>query len=896
MAFLDREGLQKVWAHMNSQIYKKAEKNKEELTLYLIDELAKRNQLSPEFANSVEECADQSKLYVLPDGYIYAYMYTEVAAEGSNNNLAVPKISTDTSDPDAWLEGYRFSTSSISTQSGGVITNRIPCKLGDTIYIKGLNVNVQLGSSYARIRPYNGDSVVNIGSLDAKGIIDNGYGTVNGDLITLRMVAEADPDYNMSSNAFDSVRLNGSYISGYTADTVKITVNEEYKETTGETIKEYAWTNTGHAFVPADNENRVIALENDVAKAKEQTATLDKRVTSLEESTDESIPTYVLTEAERVADNILSVRTANSFVLAGASDLHTTGSDISSVSVLHAGQAMDAINDYTTIDLVALFGDIIVDRFTDTYKDGFKHVKRSFSEIYKAVPHIQLQGNHDELNTDTTEQAQQKYYAYIGANNVGVITDYENKYRNYGYRDFDNYKIRVIYVNTADVSAADITGDTHMTAEQCEWLVNVAFDLSSKDDAAEWGIIVLSHHPLNWYGAATTCLLPLLDAFKGRASGTLSNGVAYDFTTAKAEMICHLHGHMHNYRAETLGTTKILTMTVPNACYYRNNEYGTHSAYSEEVHTTYGDPIDDTQPWSVDNQYQYNKTSNTEKDTAFCVFVIDRDSKRIYAYHYGAGRSRFWNYETGTKFADDQTITTYTITVNATNCSAATSNAATIEQGGTASLTFTANENYTLPATVSITGATYTWNAETGVLVLSDPTANVVATITATAATVEPETPAYTNLVKTATDATGAVFNGTGYMTGKRWSSSSVGFSTYKDSESSRQVLIGMIPFKMGQTLRVKNGAFTSSYSSTNAFKTFAADRSNLATGYLPFRTAATQYPAEFVISDDETSLTFNPTTAYSSHITANMEYIAMTILPKDGAENVIITVDEEIV
>lgn len=40
MAFLDREGLQKVWAHMNSQIYKKAEKNKEELTLYLIDELA----------------------------------------------------------------------------------------------------------------------------------------------------------------------------------------------------------------------------------------------------------------------------------------------------------------------------------------------------------------------------------------------------------------------------------------------------------------------------------------------------------------------------------------------------------------------------------------------------------------------------------------------------------------------------------------------------------------------------------------------------------------------------------------------------------------------------------------------------------------------------------------
>lgn len=41
---------------------------------FIVNELAKRGQLKPEFANSIEECTDTSKLYVLPDGFIYAYM------------------------------------------------------------------------------------------------------------------------------------------------------------------------------------------------------------------------------------------------------------------------------------------------------------------------------------------------------------------------------------------------------------------------------------------------------------------------------------------------------------------------------------------------------------------------------------------------------------------------------------------------------------------------------------------------------------------------------------------------------------------------------------------------------------------------------------------------------
>lgn len=41
---------------------------------YLAGELAKRTQTAPQFADTLSECVDSGKIYVLPDGYIYAYM------------------------------------------------------------------------------------------------------------------------------------------------------------------------------------------------------------------------------------------------------------------------------------------------------------------------------------------------------------------------------------------------------------------------------------------------------------------------------------------------------------------------------------------------------------------------------------------------------------------------------------------------------------------------------------------------------------------------------------------------------------------------------------------------------------------------------------------------------
>lgn len=70
-----------------------------------------------------------------------------------------------------------------------------------------------------------------------------------------------------------------------------------------------------------------------------------------------------------------------------------------------------------------------------------------------------------------------------------------------------------------------------------------------------------------------------------------------------------------------------------------------------------------------------------------------------------------------------------TITATLTNVTAASGNATTIATGETKTLTYTAADGYTLPDTVTVTGATGIWNKDTGTLTLSNPTANVTFTI-----------------------------------------------------------------------------------------------------------------------------------------------------------------------
>jgi hypothetical protein len=145
------------------------------------------------------------------------------------NNLASTAILNVVDNPDSWLDNKRFSTSAINDFEGGKITNRIPCKVGDTVYIKGLQLQVNMSGSNPRMRLYNGTTVSDRGNITANALLNSSNGSsVNGDVskIVLTAIGNANVDAELN-RTFDHIRFGGVLRDGYTNDSVVITVNEE---------------------------------------------------------------------------------------------------------------------------------------------------------------------------------------------------------------------------------------------------------------------------------------------------------------------------------------------------------------------------------------------------------------------------------------------------------------------------------------------------------------------------------------------------------------------------------------------------------------------------------------------------------------------------------------------
>ena len=123
----------------------------------------------------------------------------------------------------------------------------------------------------------------------------------------------------------------------------------------------------------------------------------------------------------------------------------------------------------------------------------------------------------------------------------------------------------------------------------------------------------------------------------------------------------------------------------------------------------------------------------------------------------------------------------YSITPTLTNVTAASGNATTIATGETKVLTYTAASGYTLPDSVTVTGATGVWNKDAGTLTLSNPTGNVTFTI----AGVEATSSRYQLVVTEVYD------GGSAAIKYKDGTSATVGAGTYQNVVSIQDVYYG---------------------------------------------------------------------------------------------------------
>lgn len=523
----------------------------------------------------------------------------------------------------------------------------------------------------------------------------------------------------------------------------------------------------------------------------------------------EASPDYVRNEAAQVADKVVSVRDAYSFVFGAISDLHTNGTaEYSADSILHAGMGLHEIHKRTRLDAVINFGDIVWGNLSGDDIEGFPYVRACLAGVTCGVPYIQMQGNHDEYDSEYTEaEERQKYFAHVGANNAGAVTDWANRHRNYGYRDFEDERMRVIYLNSVDLSTVEVAdlptntygtdNDCYISGAQLKWLAEKALDFSGKEDAESWSFIVCCHHPLNWTGVQMGKLLSILKAYRNKSSGSVTEDgvtVSYNFTDAKAMLVAHFHGHLHNFRAETM--EGVPTITIPNACFGRNNEYGSNDAQKAK----WGDAD------ASGNQRFFSKTADSAEDTAFDVIVIDRTNEVIRCFNYGAGIDRVIPYGVAAKVY-------HGITNTLSNVSTSNS-ASSVEDGASYSATLTAKDGYTMEGgTVKVTmgGADVTASAYSGGKVsIASVTGDVVITATAVAVPTGPE-----NLIDTV-----------GYKDGVRLSTSSGGEST-----EAGHVTTGFIPITGDDVIRTSGVDFNFvSGSNKSAYVIYQSDKSTKVT------------------------------------------------------------------
>lgn len=372
-------------------------------------------------------------------------------------------------------------------------------------------------------------------------------------------------------------------------------------------------------------------------------------------------PGYIEQEVDRVAALVQKHRSPGSLVLAAMSDLHLMeGSSLAvhantRAAAELAGQGLEALRKRLRLDGAVFLGDYSwgdADYTAQAVKEDLALATRSLYAGTLGLPALWLRGNHD-LNYGANRDrllTEEELYSHIAAASTGIRWNEDNPEKGYGLLDFPEQRIRLILLNTCD-TLTEWTAASGASARsewighaQLQWLADTALRFADKEDPTQWGVVLLSHHPLNYPYNTFNMALRLLEAYQAGTAGALNytvDGTAYtvtyDFTAGgKAEIWCSIHGHSHNYSVDTISSGNVEPwlprLCVPNLCFSRNNEAATSE--NQTFRELFGEFDGNGAP------IYYPKTENSAQGTAFTVLNIDRKTRTVYATAFGAGPDR----------------------------------------------------------------------------------------------------------------------------------------------------------------------------------------------------------------------------------------------------------------
>ena len=353
------------------------------------------------------------------------------------------------------------------------------------------------------------------------------------------------------------------------------------------------------------------------------------------------VPDYVRKQADEIVKKVAELRNENSLVFIAASDVdHKTGDYNNEIALKHMSQAMEIITDSCPVDFMVYLGDMTSYESGKSIAEGITdivNVNAALSPIANKVTSFRVMGGSDNLHKGLYRNGDyiraHKLYNLIYKWNKDVVSPSDEKIRGYGYKDFEDEKLRLIILNTADTHGTELlpaNKTSIMSPAQLQWFCET-LDLSSKEDCADWNIIILGHHPLDMIKRYNLAIQTLEAYVTGTSIDLVTSdgyNVTYNFAGRNsAKILGQFHGHIHNYRIAFITSANIPLIAVPNAGFYDNNFY-VDPYYTNEENEVYSQVV------------TYDKIAYSSVDTAFCVMVVDKLTGEINAIHYGAGIDR----------------------------------------------------------------------------------------------------------------------------------------------------------------------------------------------------------------------------------------------------------------
>lgn len=251
------------------------------------------------YAASIEECTDTSKMYVLPDGFIYAYYAASDGSEDagssdseSGSETLVPNF-TNVLDTATISINKRYNSSDTLKDANGIVAiDYIPVQVNDVIRFNKVSVLNGSDTGYQRFKYYD-SSKASVYANDAQShkllkitMEDNDVASYVVGYANLTSGSESTNSLVTNAANIAYTRLN-LYISSsaITEDDIAdliMTINEPITYTTESsgsgtddgTELVYAWRNTGIAFSPESYQERITALEETVQQHEEDITSL----------------------------------------------------------------------------------------------------------------------------------------------------------------------------------------------------------------------------------------------------------------------------------------------------------------------------------------------------------------------------------------------------------------------------------------------------------------------------------------------------------------------------------------------------------------------------------------------------------------------------------------------